>query len=257
MPEFIIAANWKMHKTLQEGIALAKEVETALKDKKVPTVVLFPTFLHLPVLAQQLDRKGSLRLGAQNVHPAASGAYTGEISPTQLRALPVDYVLIGHSERRIYFQEDAVLLKSKLKSALKHGLRPILCCGEPLSVRERGEEENYVRNQLSEILEALDPPDYQHLVLAYEPIWAIGTGQVATPEQVQYMHVCLRSYLSTLDPQAAQTPIIYGGSVAPESAQDLFACPDIDGALVGGASLQANTFLDIIDAYTKSPKQDR
>lgn len=245
----IVAANWKMHKTFSEGMALAAEIQAQLQHKKGATVVLIPGFLHLQALSEQLQGQHRIRLGAQNCHYEPEGAYTGEIAAPQLRALSVDYVLMGHSERRLHFQEDSKLLKAKVSSALEAGLRPIFCCGEPLQVREANQQVDYVSAQLSEGLSALEVPAFERLIIAYEPLWAIGTGQTATPAQAQAMHSALRGHLSRITPQAAATPILYGGSVKPQNAAELAACPDINGVLVGGASLQAAAFLEIVAAF--------
>ncbi len=250
----IIAANWKMHKTLTEGIALASSIQQALAQKKGPKVILFPTFLHLPALATQLRNATNLHLGAQNCHHENQGAYTGEISPMQLRDLGVKYVLVGHSERRVHNKEGNTLLNAKIKQAIQHNLHPILCCGEPHAVRTAGTHVAYVCHQLTAALNALSTTAYAQLIIAYEPLWAIGTGETATPKQAQDMHKALRVHISHLAGNGAQTvPILYGGSVKPENTPQLAACPDIDGVLVGGASLQGDAFLSIVDAFKRPP----
>ena len=245
----IVAANWKMHKTLDEGLALVDEISTSLSDREGATVVLFPTFLHLQSVAERLLGKRRIRLGAQNCHYEKEGPYTGEISPKQLQAIAVDYVLIGHSERRTYFHEDSKLLQAKLEAVLAQGMRPILCCGEPLLVREANKHIPYVCGQLTALLSGVEEADFKRIVVAYEPIWAIGTGKTASPEQAQSMHAALRTHLCSLYSSATEIPILYGGSVNPENAAVLHACQDVDGALVGGASLRAADFLKIVTAF--------
>ena len=248
MPESIVAANWKMHKTFEEGILLAQKICNGLGDKEASTVVLVPPFIHLAALSAQKDLHTKVSLGAQNCHQEPSGAYTGEISATQLRSLGIDYVLIGHSERRNYFQETDQLLAAKLRAVLSQQMRPMFCCGEPLDVRKKGTHIDYVCAQVTASLSNLPIEALSKLVLVYEPIWAIGTGLTASKEQAQEMHASLRSHLCGMYAQAKEVPILYGGSVKPQNAALLFDCPNIDGLLVGGASLEADDFLHIIRA---------
>ena len=243
----LVAGNWKMHMTLAEGVALARQVRSGLVTQGCP-VVLLPPFIHLHTLAALVEKHPRLSLGAQNAYPEAKGAFTGEVSITQLANLEITYLLIGHSERRMLFGEGNDLLQKKLKEALRLGMRPLICCGEPKEVREAGEEMDFVSQQLLALIEGLSAEEMARLRVAYEPIWAIGTGQSASPEQAQCMHAHLRKSLSLHKPSFAEVPLLYGGSVNKDNAEAFFACKDIDGALVGGASLDAKAFLAIVKA---------
>lgn len=258
----IIAANWKMHKSLDEGINLAEEIHQKLPTQGDATVILCPPFIHLQAIRSILTKKSHpcLHLGAQNCHYEEKGAYTGEISAPQLQSLGVEYVLIGHSERRAYFQEDSQLLIKKLLAVLEQDMRPIFCCGEPPEVRDKSEQKSYVLKQLEEVLTNINVKKYleahgeERLVIAYEPIWAIGTGKTATPKEAEEMHAALRGALGSMHfRQSGQIngekiPILYGGSVKPENAASFLKAANIDGLLVGGASLNASDFLNIIQA---------
>jgi triosephosphate isomerase len=187
-------------------------------------------------------------VGAQNCSEHESGAYTGEVSAPMLKSMNIPYVIVGHSERRQYFGEDGKLLAKKVDIALKHGLTPIFCCGEPLEVREKNEHEKLVKQQVEESLFHLDAASLQKVVIAYEPVWAIGTGKTATAQQAQDMHAVIRKHLATKfeQPVADKIQILYGGSVNAANAKELFACPDVDGGLVGGASLKSREFTEVI-----------
>lgn len=245
----IIAGNWKMNLLPEEGAVLAKQ----LIEQPVPEgvkVVLCPPFIHLPVIGSLIRNVPGFALGAQNCHQEDKGAFTGEVSAKMLRAIGAEYVILGHSERREYFGEDGELLAKKVDRALQEGLTPIFCCGEALDIRNAGTHIAHVAAQLEASLFHLDPGDFANIVIAYEPIWAIGTGQTASPEQAQEMHEAIRALISSRygTAVAENTPILYGGSVGAANAADLFSRPDVDGGLVGGASLKAEDFARIIAA---------
>lgn len=245
-----IAANWKMHMTSAETEAYIKtfllEI-TDISDTEVD-IVLAPPFTSLPKASELLSNQSKIRLGAQNVSEHRSGPYTGEISATMLREFFVRYVIIGHSERRQYFGETDAWINKKMRAAHDSSLRPIFCLGETLEERDRGQVESVLGRQLREGLAGFKENEIQNTVIAYEPIWAIGTGRTATPEQAEEAHAFLRSELSKLvDPQIAnRVRILYGGSVKPDNTEALLSQPNINGALVGGASLDPRQFLEIV-----------
>lgn len=248
MPERIIAGNWKMNTTLGQGKTLAQGVADGLTTSDV-TVVLCAPFTHLATLKAMLP--SSIKLAAQNCSQYEKGAYTGEISPVMLADLGIEFVVLGHSERREYFHEGDSLLAEKVKAVLEHGMRPIFCCGESLAQREAGEHLDFVREQLTNALFDLSAEQFAKVVIAYEPIWAIGTGVTASSDQAQEMHALLRAHIATRYGKdvAAATTIQYGGSMKPDNAVELLACPDVDGGLIGGASLKPEDFLAIIGSY--------
>lgn len=243
----IAAGNWKMHKTPAEGTSLAREIreDWEATDSNVELVIA-PPFTHLQALHDVLEGSGII-LGAQNCHAEPEGAFTGEISVGMLSDLGVRYVIVGHSERRQLFGEGNDMIKRKVDAVLRAGLQPIFCCGEPLAVREAREQEEYVLRQLEESIFHLTDLLFAQVVIAYEPIWAIGTGKTASPQQAQDMHAFLRTKIRARysDSVAEETPILYGGSVKPGNAADLFDQYDVDGGLIGGASLEADGFLAI------------
>lgn len=245
----IVAGNWKMNKTFEEGLVLAQ----AIVDKTTPTevlVILGTPFIHLQAVQGIIKAAPHIKLAAQNCHPAPKGAYTGETSVAMLQSVGVEYVIIGHSERRAYFKESNEFLASKVNAVLAGDLLPIFCCGEPLEIRQAGTHVDYVATQLKESLFHLDAEAFSKVVIAYEPIWAIGTGVTASPEQAQDMQKALRQLIADKYNAdiAAGTSILYGGSVKPHNAEALFGCPDVDGGLVGGASLKPDAFVSIIAA---------
>lgn len=247
MPEKIIAGNWKMHTDLVSAKALAANIATNVAVEK-SIVVLIPPFPFIAQVAGEIGNAGRFFTGAQNVSSFDIGAYTGEVAAEMLRSVGAVFVLVGHSERRAYFGEsDAVLLK-KVEMALQYGLRPVFCCGEPLEVRDDGSHTKYVESQIEAVMGKLEPHLISQVIIAYEPIWAIGTGKTATPEQVQEMHTIIRNKVAALSKAeiAQKISILYGGSVNASNANALFSQPDVDGGLVGGASLNANEFIDII-----------
>lgn len=251
MRKKIVAANWKMNLGLNEGAQLVNDLFNSLPDlddNKV--VVIAPPHIHLTQTASQLMGQEGIYLGAQNCHHESAGAYTGEVSASMLRSAEVQYVIIGHSERRQYFMEDNAMLAKKVNQALNNGLKVIFCCGEPLEVRDADTQNAYVEEQVKEGLFHLGEDHLKHIVLAYEPIWAIGTGRTASSAQAQDMHAHIRSVIAAQygNTAANNISILYGGSCKPSNAAELFACPDVDGGLIGGASLKASEFAGIVEA---------
>jgi len=246
----IAAGNWKMNTTIEEGIDLAQLIEGAERSKEVITILGVP-FTHIYPLQKKIKVSSKVLLAAQNCHHKTSGAYTGEISPTMLAAMKVPYVIIGHSERREYNHEDNSLLAAKLRAALDAGLKVIFCCGEALDIRKASNHVSHVKNQLVESLFQLDAKEMKNIVIAYEPIWAIGTGETASPAQAQEMHAAIRAMLVQKYGKrvAENTSILYGGSVKGNNAKELFSQPDVDGGLVGGASLNGAEFVQIINSF--------
>ncbi len=247
----IIAGNWKMYKTPSEATLLARQIKETLEPATFSKkeVVLCPPAVNLAAVGTVI-RESGLDLGAQNFYPEAEGAYTGEISPLMLKDIGVKFVIIGHSERRQYFQESDQFINSKVLSAVKHRLSPILCIGETLVERDAGITEKVLEKQLGGGLNNLAPEETQRLVIAYEPVWAIGTGKTATTEQAQTAHAFIRGFLANRfnSEIAERIRLQYGGSVKPDNAESLMTQPDIDGALVGGASLTSEAFAAIIRA---------
>jgi len=250
MRQKIVAGNWKMNKTLEEANILATEVSGMVMDevKGDVRVILCTPFPYLLSVKNVLGNSSRILVSAQNCSEHESGAYTGEVSASMIKSLGVSYVILGHSERRQYFGEDGKLLAKKIDVALKHGLTPIFCCGEPLSVREANGHEALVKKQIEESLFHLDAASLQKTVIAYEPVWAIGTGKTATSQQAQDMHAVIRKHLASKYGQsvADSLTILYGGSVSAANAKELFSCPDVDGGLVGGASLKSREFTEIV-----------
>ncbi len=255
MRKKIVAANWKMNLDLNEGAELVNEIFKGLPIlNENKEVVIAPPYLHLTQTAAQLAGMIDVHLGAQNCHSEASGAYTGEISASMLKSAEVEYVIIGHSERREYFKEDDAMVAKKVNQALSNNMKVIFCCGEPLSIRDANTQNAYVEKQIKEGLFHLSESQLGHIVIAYEPIWAIGTGRTASSAQAQDMHAHIRNVISIHygTDAADEISILYGGSCKPSNAAELFACPDVDGGLIGGASLKANEFLGIINAMAEA-----
>ncbi len=250
MRKKIVAGNWKMNKSLDEGLALASEVVNMVKDEVTAevTAVLCTPFIHLAAVGKLTADSDKVFLGAQNMSEHASGAYTGDTSASMLQSVGASYVILGHSERREYHNETNAQLASRVDVALAAGLTPIFCCGESLDIREAGTHVEFVTNQLKESLFHLDAEAIQKVVIAYEPIWAIGTGVTASSEQAQDMHKAIRTELAnTYSAEVAEEiSILYGGSAKPANAPELFAQPDVDGGLIGGASLKSRDFVDVI-----------
>jgi triosephosphate isomerase (TIM) len=251
MRKQIAAANWKMNLSFQQG-------EKLLDDILEANIVLAPhqyaifavPYPYLLMTRSEVDSAKNYHVAAQNCYHKKSGAYTGEVSAEMIHSIGVSYCVIGHSERREYFNESNAQLADKLNLCLENFITPIFCCGEPLSIREVGTQNQFVAAQLKESLFHLAADKIKEIVIAYEPIWAIGTGKTATTEQAQEIHAYLRSVLADQygADVAAQIPILYGGSVKANNAKELFSCPDVDGGLVGGASLVASDFIEIIKA---------
>jgi triosephosphate isomerase len=251
MRKNVVAGNWKMNTTLQEGVALAKDVNEALKGvtPKCDVVICTP-FTHLASVNAAIDTT-KLGLGAENCADHKSGAYTGEVSATMVASTGAKYVILGHSERRQYYGETSETLKEKVALAFENGLTPIFCIGEVLAERENGTYNEVVKTQIEEALFNLSAEDFSKIILAYEPVWAIGTGKTATPEQAEDMHAYIRSLIAAKygNEVADSTSILYGGSCKPSNAKELFAKPDIDGGLIGGAALDAASFMGIVTAF--------
>lgn len=251
MRKKIVAGNWKMNTTLQEGVELAKGVNDALKNTtpKCDVVIAVP-FTHLASVNAVID-SNKLGLGAENCADHKSGAYTGEVSASMVASTGATYVILGHSERRQYYGETSEILKEKVTLALENNLTPIFCIGEVLEERENGTYLNVVKNQIVEALFDLSADDFSKLILAYEPVWAIGTGKTATDDQAEEMHAFIRGVIAEKygNEVAENTSILYGGSCKPSNAPQLFAKPNVDGGLIGGASLQADSFMGIVNAF--------
>ncbi len=252
MRKKIVAGNWKMNLTLEEGKTLVSELIGMCADEVQGdvNVVLCVPFPYLVSLKNLVGNNTRIAIGAQNCSEHESGAYTGETSATMIKSIGVPYIILGHSERRQYFKEDGALLASKVDKVLEHGLTPIFCCGEPLEVREKGDHEALVKKQVEESLFHLSAEVIQKVVVAYEPVWAIGTGKTATSQQAQDMHAVIRQHIAAKYNQAVadEISILYGGSVKADNAKELFGCADVDGGLVGGASLKSREFTEIVKA---------
>ncbi len=250
MRKEIVAGNWKMNKNLEEGVELAQKITTLVKNEaNNRMVILCPPFIHLHELSKIINNT-TVFLGAQNCASEASGAYTGEVSAEMIASTGAKYVIIGHSERRTIFNEQDDTLNKKVKLALENNLIPVFCIGELLEEREQNIQESVIRKQLEKGVFDLSENDFNKIIIAYEPVWAIGTGKTATPEQAQDMHKFIRDQIAHKysNDTAENTTILYGGSCKPSNANDLFKNPDVDGGLIGGASLKADDFLGIVNA---------
>jgi triosephosphate isomerase len=244
----LVAGNWKMNKTLEESEALLTEI-AAKRPNTQAEIIVAPPFLNLPAAVRQLQNS-VIGVAAQNMHQANSGAYTGEVSADMLQSVGVNTVILGHSERRSYFGETDELLKEKVDQALQKGMQLIFCFGEELTERQGGTHFEVVERQLRAALFHLSAEKWNQIVLAYEPVWAIGTGETASPEQAQEMHAFIRQLIAqgVNGSVASAVRILYGGSVKPANASEIFSQPDVDGGLIGGASLKADDFVAIISA---------
>ena len=250
MRKNIVAGNWKMNYNVEQTKQLINELKTSLEQVTYSARVLVaPTFVNLSA-AVSSTKGTSIEVAAQNVHQAESGAYTGEISADMLQSIGVKTVIIGHSERRTYFEEDDTLLKEKVKTALAKGMEIIFCFGEQLDERKSGNHFSVVESQLKNVLFDLDFNEWKQLVLAYEPVWAIGTGETASPAQAQEMHAFIRNLISKAYGEVVgnSISILYGGSVKPANAEEIFSKADVDGGLIGGASLKSADFTAIVTA---------
>jgi triosephosphate isomerase len=251
MRKNIVAGNWKMNKNLQEGLDLVKELQSAVFGKTLKCdVIVCPPFIHLASVSGIIDKR-KVKLGAQNCADKVSGAYTGEISAEMLASTGAQYVILGHSERRAYYGETNATLSEKVKLALANNLIPIFCIGEVLAEREAGKQNAVVKKQVEEALFDLSAEDFGKVVLAYEPVWAIGTGKTATAAQAQEIHAFIRQTVAAKYGKAVadDTSILYGGSCNAGNAKELFANPDVDGGLIGGAALKVDTFMPIVEAF--------
>ncbi|MBQ4820642.1 triose-phosphate isomerase [Aquimarina sp. MMG016] len=249
MRKKIVAGNWKMNKNLSDTKVLLSELKAQLAGVSEAEIVVAPTYVNLYSASEALKGSG-VKVAAQNMHQAENGAYTGEISADMLKDIGVKTVILGHSERRAYFGETDALLVEKVNTALKHGIKVIFCFGEELDDRKSDNHFNVVESQLKNGLFHIDAANWKNIVLAYEPVWAIGTGETASPEQAQEMHAFIRSTIEkAFDATVAdEVSILYGGSVKPNNAVEIFAKPDVDGGLIGGASLDAESFAAIAKA---------
>lgn len=252
MRKNIVAGNWKMNTTLPEGIKLAEEVDNALKvtEPNCDVIICVP-FTHLASINAIITNPEKLGLGAENCADHKSGAYTGEVSAAMVASTGAKYVILGHSERRQYYGENGEILRAKVALALENGLTPIFCIGEVLEEREAGKQNEVVKTQLEEGLFNLSAEDFSKIVIAYEPVWAIGTGKTATAEQAEEIHAYIRGVIAEKYNReiAENTSILYGGSCKPSNAAELFAKPDVDGGLIGGASLKCEDFMGIVKAF--------
>ncbi len=253
MRKHIVAGNWKMNKTFEEADELVSNIMDKLEETTLdPNTLLIvcPPFPFLEMTSDYSD-DSYFAVGAQNVSDQESGAYTGEVSAAMLESMELDYCIVGHSERRAYYHETDEIVARKVDQLLKHNLRPIVCCGEVLEEREAGRQFDVVKKQITDGLFHLSAEQFADIVIAYEPVWAIGTGKTATPEQAQEIHAYIRGLIAEKYGQAVadETTILYGGSCKPSNAKELFANPDVDGGLIGGASLKADDFIAIATAF--------
>ena len=255
MRKHIVAGNWKMNKTFEEAEDLIDDIMTCLENDTPDAdtlVILCPPFPYLEMAVEYSD-ESYFAVGAQNVSDQESGAYTGEVSAAMLESLEMEYCIVGHSERRAYYHETDEIIARKVNQLLAHGIRPIVCCGEVLQEREENRQFDVVKKQITDGLFHLSPEEFGKIVVAYEPVWAIGTGKTATPEQAQEMHAFIRGLIAEKYGKevADETSILYGGSCKPSNAKELFSNPDVDGGLIGGASLKAEDFMGIVNAWKK------
>ena len=244
----VLAGNWKMNLNSTESVSLFAEISTALSYPEKTQFIVFPPSLYFKDL---LNIQSSVSVGAQNFHPESNGAFTGEVSVSQIKDIGVTHVLVGHSERRTLFNESDAFLKEKVDAALKNDIHVIFCCGESLEIRENGTQENFVSSQLKASLFHLSKEEIQKCMIAYEPIWAIGTGKVANEDQISQMHSAIRNEIkSQYDEETSnEISILYGGSCKPSNAKAIFSCENVDGGLIGGASLDANSFVELSNCF--------
>lgn len=247
MRQKIVAGNWKMHKNAEETEDLLNELIDKIPTDIEQRVIVAPTFVNLSAAADHLEFT-NIEVAAQNMHQAEGGAFTGEISASMLKSVGINIVILGHSERRAYFHETDALLANKVDTALKHEMEVIFCFGEELKDRQSGQHFNVVENQLKDGLFHLEASAWKNIILAYEPVWAIGTGETASPEQAQEMHEFIRGIINkNFGNNVSDTiSILYGGSVKPENANEIFSKPDVDGGLIGGAALKSDDFTKIV-----------
>lgn len=247
MRKKIVAGNWKMNKSKEDGLALVEEIRLGLGGSASDvTVIVGVPYPFLGVV----DSSADVKLSAQNCHQEKSGAFTGEVSVEMLKSFGCDYCIVGHSERRQYFGETDRYINHKIELLLEAGIEPIYCCGETLEQRQEGNHFKVIEEQIQSALQGFTKEQLRQIVIAYEPVWAIGTGETATPEQAQEIHAFIREKLSqVMGTESEEVSILYGGSVKPNNAQELFSQKDIDGGLIGGASLNAEDFLQIVRSF--------
>lgn len=257
MRKKIVIGNWKMNQSFNQGIELADAIKKNMDAQPASdvTVVLAPTFVHLAQVSALLKDSDNFATAAQNCHHSANGAFTGEVSAEIIASTGAKYVIIGHSERRIYFNESNELLAKKVNTTLANNLIPVFCIGENLEERNANKHLEVITKQLKESLYHLSPADFSKVIVAYEPVWAIGTGVTATVHQAQGMHNHIRGEINKKYGKniSSETPILYGGSCNPKNAKELFACIDVDGGLIGGASLNADDFVAVVNSFGKQP----
>lgn len=248
MTRNMVAGNWKMFKSPQEAHLFAESFQSLLASTQLRFPVgIFPNYLSIPTLVTALQGTGNVFVGAQNCHEQDEGAFTGETSAAMVRSAGASHVLVGHSERREYYSESGAQLLAKTRAAIRNGLTPVFCCGEKLEDRKAGLQNQVIQAQLDDVVGNLSEDEIANTVIAYEPVWAIGTGETASPEQAQEVHEFIRNYLTNRSAElSASTTILYGGSVKPGNARELFSQPDIDGGLIGGASLKPEDFFSIV-----------
>lgn len=256
MRKRIVAGNWKMNMLQNEAVKLVSDIRAELQNRKQPLpensgIIIMPPFPWIPFAVEQTRDDEIISTGAQNCYHQQKGAYTGEVSPDMIASAGAGYVILGHSERREYFEETGGFLRKKVDAVLQTGLKPVFCCGEPLEVRESNRQNELVKQQLKESVFHLSKEDFSRLIIAYEPVWAIGTGKTASPQQAQEMHKFIRDQIAERynGQLAADITILYGGSCKPSNAKELFAQEDVDGGLIGGASLKAKDFIDIFFSF--------
>ena len=252
MRKKIVAGNWKMNTGIKDGVTLASDINSELKKIHLPEdvkVLIAPPFTHIAFIEQVTDKK-KIDISAQNCATETEGAFTGEISAKMLNSLSCSYVIVGHSERRAYYHENSEILAKKVNQVLNYKMMPIFCCGEKLEERKAGNHFEVVKNQISEALFNLSEIEFAKIIIAYEPVWAIGTGVTASKEQAQDMHAFIRNtvYQKYGTEISDNLTILYGGSVKPANAEEIFSMPDVDGGLIGGAALKVHSFIDIIKA---------
>lgn len=247
----IVAGNWKMNLNLADAKQLVSSVCSKMSEFDDTQVIFFPSFPFLSDVKQVLEKGKPVFLGAQNCHTHTNGAFTGEVSAAQLNSIGCQYVLVGHSERRQYFKEKEADLVLKIKQALANNLRPVFCVGETIQERKTNNYFKVITEQITTVLEQFSETEFSKFVIAYEPVWAIGTGETATPAEAQEMHEFIRTVIAGVysESTAAKTSILYGGSCNAQNAQELFACKDVDGGLIGGASLKVDDFCKIIYSF--------
>jgi triosephosphate isomerase len=248
MRKKIVAGNWKMNLLQKDALRFAEELDHSLSTKKnfETEVVVFPGFTLINTVS---EKASSFKIGAQNFYPKTSGAFTGEVSIEQLKDLDLEFVLVGHSERRMLFNESDVFIRKKLISALENRISPILCIGETLEIRNKGDHFDFISEQLSSVLLELTEEQLEQIILAYEPVWAIGTGITATSQQAEEMHGHIRNWIADnfSNSLAEKISLLYGGSCNESNAKELFSCPNVDGGLIGGASLDVKQFISIVN----------